>query len=220
MWVFDRASLSFLDVNPAAARQYGYSREEFLRMQITGIHPPQDAARLRKQLQKRTGPFYSGEWKHRTKDGRVLDVEATSRSIRFNKHEAVWVIARDVTARESSEQALRESEEQYRLAFEGASIGLGLADMSGNLLVFNDAMLRPGGYSREDIRKIGNVRHLYADPAQRTEVLSLFQRQGFVHKYEVQFKRKDGSAYDALLSLTRIDVRGEPCVQAVVEDIT
>src|SRR5574341_615237 len=221
IWVFDRDSLCFLEVNEAAAKHYGYSRDEFLQMRITDIHPGEDGRRLRKQLEKRrAGSFYSGEWRHQTKDGRLLDVEAVSRTIRFNGCKAVLVIAQDVTARKRSEQVLRESEEQYRLAFESASIGLGLADMSGNLLAFNDAMLRPGGYSRNDMWKIGNVSLLYADPSQRAKVLSLFRRQGFVHEYEVQFRRKDGTAYDALLSLAKIDIKGQSYIQAMVEDIT
>ena len=37
MWVFDRETLAFLDVNEAAVQQYGYSRLQFLRMTIVEI---------------------------------------------------------------------------------------------------------------------------------------------------------------------------------------
>ena len=49
------------------------------------------------------------------------------------------------------------SEEQYRILFQNVPIGIGLADINGNLIEFNDAMLKPGGYKREDIEAIGNV---------------------------------------------------------------
>src|SRR5579864_259302 len=42
MWVYDRTSLRFVSVNDAAVRTYGYSREEFLRMSILDIRPPEE----------------------------------------------------------------------------------------------------------------------------------------------------------------------------------
>jgi PAS domain-containing protein len=45
-------------------------------------------------------------------------------------------------------------------------------------------------------------------------------QQGYLDRYEVQFKRKDGSPYRTLLSLRPILIKGKRCWQAVVEDIT
>ena len=39
MWVYDRKTLAFLDVNEAAIAKYGYSRQEFLKMTIVDIRP-------------------------------------------------------------------------------------------------------------------------------------------------------------------------------------
>ena len=47
MWVYDIETLHFLEVNSVAVATYGYSREEFLRMRITDIRPPEDVSRLR-----------------------------------------------------------------------------------------------------------------------------------------------------------------------------
>jgi PAS domain S-box-containing protein/putative nucleotidyltransferase with HDIG domain len=112
------------------------------------------------------------------------------------------------------------SEKQYRTLFENAPVGIGVADLEGNLLTFNDAMLKPGGYTHADIRKLGNVAALYYDIQEREQTLTLFRKQGFLHQHPVMFKRKDGTAYDALLTLTPVMFGGKPCVQAVVEDIT
>jgi PAS domain S-box-containing protein len=117
-------------------------------------------------------------------------------------------------------EALRMSERQFRTLFENLPIGVGVASMAGNLLVFNDAMLQPGGYTREDIQKIGNVAELYYDPLQRAEALALFCQQGVLQAHPVQLKRKDGSPYDALLSLTPTTFHGQPAIQAMVEDVT
>ena len=117
-------------------------------------------------------------------------------------------------------QILQESETQFRTLFENAPIGIGVADMQGNLLVFNDAILQTGGYSRADIEKIGNIAALYYDAQQRDEALGLFAKRGLLKDYEVQFKRKDGTPYDALLSLSPTTFNGQPGMQAIVQDIT
>lgn len=132
---------------------------------------------------------------------------------------ALEAYQRDVE-RKHAEEALRERETQYRTLFEAAPIGIGVADRDGNLLIFNKTMLDQGGYTPEDIRRIGNVAALYYDPAQRAEALALLQQQGFVHQFPVKFRRKDGTAYETLLTLTPVNIDGKPCIQALVEDIT
>ena len=108
----------------------------------------------------------------------------------------------------------------FRALFDEALVGMGVADMQGNLLAFNDAMLEPGGYTREDIHAIGNVAHLYASRDERARVIDLVSAQGYVFREEVQFRRKDGTVYDTLLTLTPVRFMGRPCLHATVEDIT
>ena len=122
--------------------------------------------------------------------------------------------------RKRAEEALGASAEQYRALFETAPVGIGVADRTGKLLAFNNAMLLPGGYTHEEIQQIGTVQGLYYDTNQRTSVLALFEKQGFLKQYPIQFARKDGTPYDTLLTLTPIQFKGQPCVQALVEDVT
>ncbi len=42
IWIFDRKSLRFIDVNDEAVRHYGYSREEFLNMTLLDIRPERE----------------------------------------------------------------------------------------------------------------------------------------------------------------------------------
>jgi PAS domain S-box-containing protein len=112
------------------------------------------------------------------------------------------------------------SGESYRALFDGALTGLGVADMLGNLLAFNQAMLEPGGYTRQDIERLGNVALLYASGAERERVIGLVRSQGYAWREEVQFLRKDGTPYDTLLSLTPVRFMGRPCLYATVEDVT
>jgi PAS domain S-box-containing protein len=110
MWVYDVESLRFLEVNEAAVMRYGYSKDEFLMMRITDIRPIEETLRLMEHLEQvRPALQSSGEWRHQTKDGQVLDVQITSHTFTFDRHEhskdAILVVAEDITERKIAEQA-------------------------------------------------------------------------------------------------------------------
>lgn len=125
-----------------------------------------------------------------------------------------------VARHERTERALRESEEKFRVLFESAPVGLAVTDMSGKIIAFNEALLRPGGYTPEDMEATETVAELYFDPEERNRALQLLQEQGAVRQLEVKFKRKDGTPYDTLLSLRPVTIQDIPHLQAVVEDMT
>ena len=79
MWIYDLGSLAFLEVNDTAVEKYGYRRDEFLQMTLMDIRPEEDVKRLLADVKKKRSPLqYSGEWRHRLKDGRIIAVEITS----------------------------------------------------------------------------------------------------------------------------------------------
>ena len=129
-------------------------------------------------------------------------------------------LAQKVKALEKAENALRENEELYRSLFENAPIGIGIADRNGNLIDFNKAILRPGQYAPEDIRKIKNIKKLYYDQKARSDILAKLKKNGFVDQAEVQFKGMNGRPYDSLLSLRPITYKEKPCTQAIVQDVS
>ena len=77
-----RASLRFLAVNDAAVAKYGYSREQFLAMDIRQLRPAADLAALMDNLCE--PPLilqHSKDWRHVTRQGAVLDVEIVSHEL-------------------------------------------------------------------------------------------------------------------------------------------
>jgi PAS domain S-box-containing protein len=108
-WVFDRETLRFLAVNAAAVRKYGYSSDEFLAMTIKDIRPPDDVPVLLGSLSAtRDGNESDGIWRHRRKDGTVIDVEITSYALNFAGRDAEVVVAVDVTQRKRDEAEKRQ----------------------------------------------------------------------------------------------------------------
>ncbi len=119
MWVYDLQTLAILDVNQAAIRQYGYSRDAFLSMTIADLRPDSELPRLQANLQQEREAYQqSGIWMHKRSNGTRLDAEVTSHVIDFEDRQAALVVAVDVTHRLEAERQLARSEKRYRMVSE------------------------------------------------------------------------------------------------------
>src|SRR6185295_4734298 len=158
MWVYDLETRRFLAVNNAAIQRYGYSRAEFLSMTIEDIRPPQEVQVLRKYLEN-TNPNFNqaGEWRHQTKDGRIINVEITSNRLDFEGRKAVFVLVHDVTERKKAETALRISEDRYRDLVDNSHELICTHDLEGRVLSVNPWAARVLGYPQNSLVGI-NIR--------------------------------------------------------------
>jgi PAS domain S-box-containing protein len=111
MFVYDTRTLAYLAVNDAAVHQYGYSREEFLRMTVANIRPAGDVPELMKMLAA-SGPGFEhcGVWRHRKKDGTLIDVEILSHALPFDGRPACLALAHDVTERRRLEEQVLQAQ--------------------------------------------------------------------------------------------------------------
>jgi PAS domain S-box-containing protein len=120
-WILDPETLTFLAVNDAAVSLYGYTREALLSMTIKGIYPAADTPALLRYAQ--TIPqevANAGVWKHRKKDGTLLDVEVLWHELLFQGRRAIRYLANDVTARKHAETLLLAHERALRTVAEAA----------------------------------------------------------------------------------------------------
>jgi PAS domain S-box-containing protein len=118
IWVHDLATRRFLMVNEAACRQYGYTREELLGLEVDALlSPDAPAMALESSAPPGNDPL---ETQHRTRDGRTLDVEVWWRIIECDGRTSVLTFAHDVTERRAFGQALIEAvaAEQRRIGQE------------------------------------------------------------------------------------------------------
>jgi two-component system cell cycle sensor histidine kinase/response regulator CckA len=120
MWVYDLETLQFLEINPAAASAYGYSREEFLRMRLSDIRPVEEVPRLKEVVAGYTvgAVRRAGIWKHRLKDGRLRDVDIIAHPFDFAGRQAALVAAIDVTELKQTEAAVTKYVERLRILHE------------------------------------------------------------------------------------------------------
>jgi two-component system cell cycle sensor histidine kinase/response regulator CckA len=112
MWVYSLETLRFLAVNQAAVRHYGYTREEFLEMGLLDIRPAAEIPALLEDVTLIAAgqPGLSRVWRHRRKDGGVIEVEVTATSLSFDDREARLVSLIDVTEKRSLEERFRQAQ--------------------------------------------------------------------------------------------------------------
>ena len=100
MWVYNRKTYRFIDINNAACFHYGYTREEFLSMTILDIRPPEDTQKVLDEVSVlRTAFKNSGIWRHQKKNGELMFVNVTSHVIDEAGGNNVIVMAVDMTER-------------------------------------------------------------------------------------------------------------------------
>ena len=199
MYIFDLDSLAFVAVNDAAVRKYGYTRTEFLAMDIMGIRPTDEAERLRAALPKyEDGKETNAQvWRHRLKDGTIIHVEVASRALRIEGRRCLLVVPFDITERLTTEQALRESETRYRELFEKAPVGVYRSSPDGYFLAANPALAEMLGYDSPlemmEIDTKDKGAPMYVDPSNRAKFLAAIAGVGHVENFESEVRRKDGS---------------------------
>ena len=131
--IIDPQTGQFLDGNKGAASNIGYTRDEFLTLTVPDIDPLVTGpvfAGLMEQLRDTPNPMILDSL-HRRKDGTTFPVEVSAQLIHLDKDYLVAVV-RDSTERKRMEEALRSSEERFRLVTEATQDVLWDWDLSAN----------------------------------------------------------------------------------------
>lgn len=112
LWIVEKKTGRFLEVNEAAITHYGYSREEFLEMTVDQIRPQEDVEKLKKVAGVPRGGsiVHKGIWRHYKKGQVLIDVEITSHTVYTEGRELIIVAAADITERLKAEKELERSE--------------------------------------------------------------------------------------------------------------
>src|SRR5581483_9660693 len=124
MWVYDVETLRFLEVNAAAVARYGWSRDEFLRMDLTQIRPDEDVARLKATLSAAARPGapllhrYGATWRHRLRDGALRDVEIVSHELAFAGRRASLTVVIGVPEMKQAQERAARASQRLRILHE------------------------------------------------------------------------------------------------------
>ncbi len=156
------------------------------------------------------------------KDGELRTIQISSAVIKNTKGR-VFTIAQilDVTEHQQAEEALRESEEKYRLIVENAHDGIEITQ-NDRIMFCNARFAEMLGYSVEELKDIP-FNKIYSEKAIR----ELHERQKrreaglpVPKRYKTTLKRKDGQLIDVEVSYEIIDYQGHPATFAIIRDVS
>ncbi len=225
--VYDLDTLGLLAVNEAAVRLYGYTREEFLAMTLEDIRPPEDVPALRELVAKsETGLRQRGEWRHRKKDGTIIEVEITRNTLTFAGRRAALALAQDITERKRAAEALRATQARFAGILDIADDAIISVDEHQHIHLFNKGAERIFGYAAEEVlgqsldvllpARVVNVhREHIRGFAQSTESARRMGERG-----QIFGRRKDGTEFPAEASISKLQSGGETVFTVILRDTT
>jgi two-component system, cell cycle sensor histidine kinase and response regulator CckA len=212
--VFD-TQWRYVYVNEAAVRSIGRPREQLLGLSLWEVYPSIIGTELetayRRAMDQRIP--VSLEYRYLTND--------TWWANRFSPcTEGLAVFATEVTGRRRAEEALRESEQQFRSLFENSIDAILLTIPDGRVLRANPAACKMFGLTEEEIRRIGRDGVVdITDPRLKVALEERKRTGKFLG--EVNFKRKDGSVFPAeLASVLFRDTEGQWKTTMIIRDVT
>jgi PAS domain S-box-containing protein/putative nucleotidyltransferase with HDIG domain len=204
MWIADQATGGFIAVNDTTLETYGYTRAEFLALKASSLL---DTA----------GSEEPGLVRHRRKDGSSLEGLLSSRPIEFDGRTAELVSMCDLTERVAAYRKQLQKLSADRSLIEGVADGCWVIDTEGKILDVNSAYCRMSGYAREELLKMSA-----ADIEQQgagTGTARLMLSPSTPDRYEVPHKRRDGSLFDAEVSVGQLrSARGDAVL--IIRDVS
>ena len=155
------------------------------------------------------------------KDGSSFEAEINARAVEFAGEPDIQVWIRDISERKQAENALRETEERFRTAFQTSPDPISISRLSDGVYVeVNDGFTELSGFTREEvIGKSSFEINIWHDPGDRNRLVTQLNKRGYVTNLEAQFRQKDGRVRTGLMSARIMVLGGRPHLLTVTRDV-
>ncbi len=189
-----------LSPNQALCMLLGRTEEELRELTFMGFTHPSDVARdeeLARRLFAGIIPSYQMEKRYVKKDGEIVWGNLAASLIRAIDGTPLYAlgVVVDITERKKAEQALQESEAEYRSLVVEAPYGICRVRRDGTFMFVNDALVEMLGYdSTEELLSKNLEFDVYEDPEERVHIIERMAQLDHLRKTEVHWKRKDGTS--------------------------
>ncbi|MBU4174629.1 MAG: PAS domain S-box protein [Actinobacteria bacterium] len=216
-----------LNANKAYLDMLGYSISEMrslTKQQLTPAEWHEMEERITRSQVAVSGHSDEYEKENIRKDGSVFPVSVRVWLTEGEDEEPVgmWGIVRDITQRKATEEALRESEERYRLIAESLLVGIMVHD-GKDILYLNDRMVEISGYQRDHFEVMQNALDILVDGERERVTANMTRRiagEDVPEVYDTRILRADGEIAEVQLMNEVITLGGKPAVMVMINDMT
>jgi PAS domain S-box-containing protein len=221
IFLVEDQSQQVVEANEAACRLLGYSREEFLRLKIPDLVPPEFRHRISRVRQNVSeGGFQRDRRMLLRKDGTSVPTDHTITKLDVGGRIFYLASCRDLTTQESAAQELEEAKAFLEHVQENASDGIALLDEKGVYLSVNQRLLSILGARREDM--IGRTYQSRTDPGAHEEYAAYWRRlmNGELITMRTPIVRPDGRPIVCEVSASSVRRGTRTFVFSIVRDVT
>ncbi|MCT7912280.1 PAS domain S-box protein [Arcobacter lacus] len=210
-----------IDANESAVRFYGYSIDELKGMNISKINILAHQNIEEKQLEAKSYIKNSFIFFHRLKSGSIKMVEVHSSPIETEDGTILFSIIKDITKEQELKNEILKEKIKFETFINLSSDAIFVIDINtGKLLEYSKQAQKYLGYTNEEME---NLTVLDLDRDLKT--IEQYQEIVSTIKYDTTFiervhKRKDGSFYDAAISLVKIKLDGQEFIYFSARDVT
>ena len=204
MIIWDFATLKIIHANKKAVEKYGYTKEEFLQLDITQIRPEEDIKLIKEATQdvEHYGSIHHKVWRHQKKNGDIMFIEVNAHLTQMNERTVSITHFQDVTEKLIAEQELKDSEQKYSALFVSAADAIFVANAeTGVLTDANEQACQLIGKTKEEI--VGMHQTLLHPSEQLDFIAQQFKHFTSVDVYktlETTVVHKDGHHIPVLIS--------------------
>ena len=213
------------DANDALLQMVGYTREDLTsgRMRWKDLNPPDWRERHREALArlKTTGTIQPYEREYFRKNGSRIPVLVGGAAFDPEGDKGVSFVL-DLSERKRAEQALRDSEEQWRAVFEHNPTMYFMIDAAGSVVSVNPFGAEQLGYTVDELigRSVLDVFHEDDRIEIERNTTVCFEQQGRTLSWEARKVRKDGTIIWVRETARAMTIRQQPILLIVCEDIS
>lgn len=201
IFIYDIDNLRFLEVNSAALEFYGYSRDEFLQMDLTDLYTPEDIQTLLGTTSNDDAiNNFEGPFRHKKKNGESVFVEISKTKFNFNNKECFFNIIKNVSA----QLELAKTDQLFRATYENTSETILITDANGFIKFINEAGSDLLGYSSKEIQNTSFTALVKDDERAMINTSVFSQENNDTIPLLLDIKKADGTFLSSEISFTPV----------------
>lgn len=198
MWMISGNDLSIIAANKAASRHYGYTNEEFLKLNAKDLRPKGNCNNVINDDGKNTVQVgEQGICEHQKKDGSLIIVEIITQDIVFEGMPVCLSLANDITEKIKSDELLQKSEANLQTILNTTDSAYALFDKKLNVLAYNQMAVKFVKEQYNHTLQKGDQVGDYFPIKRFQQFIGLTKRvlNGKEISHEIDYLQPDGSIY-------------------------